>query len=114
RILVNKFYLDWLYTDVITGFVKGPLARATYWVNQNVLDGIVNGAGKGAVGTGRWVYDKIDQTVVDGSVNGIAGLAGATGGGLRKAQSGRVQEYAALFFAAAALLAGVIVVAVGS
>ena len=32
---------------------------------------------------------------------------------LRKAQSGRVQEYAALFFAAAALLAGVIVVAVG-
>ncbi|MBK6671001.1 MAG: NADH-quinone oxidoreductase subunit L [Actinobacteria bacterium] len=114
RILVNKYYLDWLYTDVITGFVKGPLARATYWVNQNVLDGIVNGAGKGAVGTGRWVYDKIDQTVVDGSVNGIAGLAGATGGGLRKAQSGRVQEYAALFFAAAALLAGVIVVAVGS
>ena len=36
RVLVNKYYLDWLYTDVIVGAVKGPIARAAYWFNQNV------------------------------------------------------------------------------
>ncbi|MFN8050251.1 MAG: NADH-quinone oxidoreductase subunit L [Acidimicrobiales bacterium] len=113
RILENKYYLDWLYTDVIVHFVKLPLAKATYWFNQNAIDGVVNGAGRSAVGVGRWVYSRIDQGAVDRTVNGIATVAGATGGELRRAQTGRVQQYAALFFAAAALLAGVIVVVVG-
>jgi NADH-quinone oxidoreductase subunit L len=112
-ILENKYYLDWLYTTVIVGFVKGGLARGTYWFNQNVLDGVVNGAGTGAVRGGQWVYDKIDQGLVDGTVNGIATVAGASGGELSRSQTGRVQQYAALFFAAAALLTGVIVVAIG-
>ena len=42
KVLVNKYYFDWLYTDVITGFVKGPLARAANWFNKKVLDGIVD------------------------------------------------------------------------
>jgi NADH-quinone oxidoreductase subunit L len=113
RILENKYYLDWLYTDVIVNFVKYPLAKATYWFNQNALDGVVNGAGRGAVGAGRWVYARIDQGAVDRTVNGIGQVAGASGGELRRAQTGHVQQYAALFFAAAALLAGVIVVVVG-
>ncbi|MEZ5321599.1 MAG: NADH-quinone oxidoreductase subunit L [Microthrixaceae bacterium] len=113
RILVNKYYLDWLYTDVITGFVKGPLAKAAYWVNQNVLDGVVNGAGRGAVRAGHVVYDTLDQRGVDGAVNGIGMIAEGAGGELGRLQTGRVQQYAALFFAAAALLAGVIVVVVG-
>jgi NADH-quinone oxidoreductase subunit L len=113
NILVNKYYLDWLYTDVIVGFIKGPLARATYWFNQYVLDGIVNGAGKSAVGIGRWVYKNVDQGVIDGGVNGIATVAGATGGELRRYQTGRVQQYATILFAAAALITGVLVVIVG-
>ena len=47
KVLENKYYLDWLYTDVIVGFVKGPFAKATNWFNQNILDGIVNAVGKG-------------------------------------------------------------------
>ena len=113
RILENKYYLDWLYTDVIVNFVKYPLAKATYWFNQNAIDGVVNGAGRSAVGAGRWVYAKIDQGAVDRTVNGVGQVAGATGGELRRFQTGHVQQYAALFFAAAALLAGVIVVVVG-
>ncbi len=109
--LENKYYFDWLYTDVIVGFVKGPLARAAYWVNQNVLDGVVNLTGRTAVKAGHAVYDKIDQGVVDGIVNGTAVVAQGTGGELRKLQTGRIQQYASLFFAAAALLAGVIVIA---
>jgi NADH-quinone oxidoreductase subunit L len=113
RILENKYYFDWLYTDVITGFVKGPLANATNWFNQHVVDGVVNGVGRGAVGTGQWVYKNVDQKVVDGTVNGIGAGAGATGGVLRHLQSGKVQQYAALFFIAAAVLTGVFVVAIG-
>jgi len=112
-VLENKYYLDWLYTDVIVGFVKAPLARAANWFNKAVLDGIVDGVGKGAVVSGQWVYDNIDQKVVDGAVNGTAVAASESGGVLRRLQSGRIQQYAALFFAAAALLAGVFVLAIG-
>lgn len=113
KVLVNKYYFDWLYTDVITGFVKGPLAQAANWANTHVIDAVVNGAGKGAVATGNWVYDNIDQEVVDGAVNATGTSVSETGGVLRHLQSGRIQQYTALFFAAAALLAGVFVLATG-
>ena len=112
-ILVNKYGFDWLYTTVIVGFVKGPLARATNWFNQTVLDGIVNGVGKGGVRAGQFVYDNIDQTVVDGAVNGAGAAASGSGGVLRHLQTGRIQQYTALFFAAAAILAGVFILFVG-
>ena len=76
--LENKYYLDTLYTDVIVADVKGPIARAAYWFNQNVLDGIVNGAGVGrqAASAGSST-SYVDQRVVDGVVNGIGpGLGG--------------------------------------
>ncbi len=113
NILVNKYYLDTLYTTIIVGAIKGPIAKATYWFNQNVIDGAVNGVGRNAVKAGQFVYETIDQQVVDGAVNGTASIASSTGGGLRKIQTGRIQQYAALFFAAAALLAGVFVVVIG-
>ncbi|MCB9376818.1 MAG: NADH-quinone oxidoreductase subunit L [Microthrixaceae bacterium] len=113
NILVNKYYFDWLYTDVITGWVKGGLARGSNWVNKNVIDGVVNGVGRGAAAGGRWVYDNVDQTVVDGAVNGAGSVSSATGGGLRRITSGHIQQYAALFFAAAAVLAGMFVVLIG-
>jgi NADH-quinone oxidoreductase subunit L len=113
NILVNKYYLDWLYTDVIVGTIKKPIAAAAYWFNQKVLDGAVDGAGKGSVLAGRWVYSKIDQSVIDGAVKGTGTVANASGGELRRMQTGRVQQYAALFFAAAAILAGVFVLVVG-
>jgi len=93
--------------------VKGPIAKATYWFNQNIIDGAVDGVGRNAVKAGQFVYDTIDQQVVDGAVNGAGTVAGNTGGGLRKIQTGHIQQYAALFFAAAALLAGVFVVVIG-
>ena len=44
--LANKYYLDHLYTGVIVKAVKGPLAKATYWSNQRIIDGVVNEAGR--------------------------------------------------------------------
>jgi NADH-quinone oxidoreductase subunit L len=112
-ILENKYYLDWLYTDVIVGFVKGRLAWASNWANAHVIDGVVNGVGRGAAGGGRWVYDHVDQELVDGAVNGVGIGADESGGVLRRLNSGHIQQYAALFFAAAAVLAGILVVLIG-
>ena len=112
RVLVEKYYLDRLYTDVIVGSVKGPIAKAAYWFNQKGIDGVVNGAGTGAVKAGRFVYDKIDQGVVDTIVNGSGAAAEGSGQGLRHMQTGRVQQYAALLFAGAAILAAVFIIVI--
>jgi NADH-quinone oxidoreductase subunit L len=109
-ILVNKYYFDYLYTDLIVGSVKGPVARATYWFNQNVIDGVVNGAGRLATLVGRFTYERIDQQVVDGAVNGSAGLAEEGGQIFRRLTSGKVQQYGALLFAGAAVLAGAFII----
>ena len=110
--LVNKYYLDHLYNNVIVAGVKGPIARAAYWFNQNVIDGVVDSAGTGSVKAGRFVYDRIDQTVVDGIVNGSGFISEQSGQGLRRMQTGKVQQYAALLFAGATILAGIFIVVV--
>jgi NADH-quinone oxidoreductase subunit L len=109
-VLVNKYYFDHLYTDIIAGGTKGPVARGVNWFNQNVIDGIVNGAGRLSTVVGRFVYDRIDQQVVDGAINGSA--AAAEGGGqiFRQLTSGKVQQYGALLFGAAALFAGAFII----
>ncbi len=110
KVLENKYYLDWLYTDVIVGFVKGPFARAINWFNQHILDGIVNAVGKGAREAGGFVYNRIDQGVVDTLVNGSGMAAEGSGSFLRKSQNGKVQWYAAYLFLGATILAAIFVV----
>jgi NADH-quinone oxidoreductase subunit L len=84
--------------------IKAPIARITYWFDQHVIDGVVNGIGRGARQTARAAYDVVDQKVVDGAVNGLAETTGDTGGLLRYVQSGRVQRYALTLFAAVGAL----------
>jgi NADH-quinone oxidoreductase subunit L len=112
RILVEKYYFDWLYSGVIANGVKGPIARAAYWFNQKGIDGVINGAGTTAVKAGRFVYDQIDQGVVDTIVNGSGAAAEGSGQGLRHIQTGRVQQYAALLFAGAAILAVIFIIVI--
>ncbi|MBI2710419.1 MAG: NADH-quinone oxidoreductase subunit L [Actinobacteria bacterium] len=110
RVLESRYGLDVLYTDWIVGSIKGPIARAAYWVNQKVLDGVVNGAGREAVKAGHFVYDRIDQGVVDTIVNGSGATAEGSGQILRKQQTGRVQTYGAYLFAGATVLAAIFVI----
>ena len=112
NLLVQKYYLDHLYTDVIAGGTKGPLADVAYAVNQNVIDGVVNAAGENAVKAGNLVYHRFDQLVVDGVVNTSGRASLDAGEELRKIQTGKVQGYAAILFAAATVLAGVFIVIV--
>jgi NADH-quinone oxidoreductase subunit L len=105
RVLENRYYLDHLYTGGVVGGIKGPIARAAYWFNQNVLDGIVNGVGTVAKGAGRFIYKYIDQGAIDGAVNGSGFGAEGLGSAFRRLQTGRVQQYGSLLFGATALLA---------
>ena len=108
--LKNKYYLDVLYQNVFVYFVSRPLAKATYWFNQNVIDGAVNGVGTSGKKAGDWVYNNIDQKIVDGAVNASGTVASETGHGLQPVQSGKVNQYGALLFGAATVGAIVLVI----
>ena len=109
KFLVNKYYLDALYENVIVRGIAYPISKAANWVNQNVIDGIVNAVGKGGKQTGEFVYKYIDQGLVDGAVNGSGATARGAGGALQPVQSGKVNLYGALLFGAAAVGALVLV-----
>ena len=89
---------------------RSSRTRAVYWVNQNVIDAVVNGAGRLSTVVGRFVYDRIDQQVVDGAVNRSASAANESGQVFRQLTSGKVQQYGALLFGAAAIFAGAIII----
>jgi NADH-quinone oxidoreductase subunit L len=103
--LVMKYYLDVLYTDIIVGSLKGAVANGAYWINQNVIDNVLNYAGRGAIGLGRLTYEYVDQRGVDGVVNGIATVTGEAGGEVRRVQTGRLQFYALILVLAVGLFA---------
>ena len=110
--LVNKYYFDHLYTQVITRFVKGKLARAIYWINQHVLDGAVNQVGRKSVAVGQVVYERFDQKLIDKRVvDGSGRLSDSAGERLRGMQTGQLHQYAAILFAAAAVLAAAFIIA---
>jgi NADH-quinone oxidoreductase subunit L len=109
--LVNKYYLDVLYTDIIVGSIKGPIARAAYWFNQHVIDNVLNYTGRGARELGKVTYDYIDQRGVDGLVNGIGIGTEEAGGAVRTIQTGRLQFYAFLLVLGVGLFALVLWIA---
>ncbi len=111
-LLVNKLYLDVLYTDIIVGSVKKGIANASYWINQNIIDNVVNTAGKAAVKIGDMAYNRLDQQGIDGIANGLGAGSQAAGSELRIIQSGKIQRYAAFLFMGVIVLAGVAVIAI--
>jgi NADH-quinone oxidoreductase subunit L len=103
RLALNRYYIDDFYLRAFVRPVQYTLARAAYWTNQHILDGAVDGTATGTVASANATYSRIDQQVVDFAVNGAAGLTGWSGGILRYVQTGNVQRYAAMLFAAIAL-----------
>ena len=107
KLLLNKYYLDRLYTDVIVhGLFRDRLAPAMYWVNDHIIDKAVYLAGAGTARFGRGTYKYADQRAIDGALNGMAGGAGFLGREFfRKLQSGNVQLYAGGMFVGVFILA---------
>ena len=110
RLLANKYYLDDVYERGVVSNVSGPIARAAYWFNQNVLDGILHGVARSARALAQFVYRDIDQKIVDGTVNASAEATKSAGLTVQPIQSGRVGHYGALLFATAAVVALVFVI----
>jgi len=68
-LLLNKYYVDEIYAALIV--------RPLLWISTNVL------------------WHGVDEGLIDGVVNGSARVARASGGQLRKLQSGNTRSYAA-------------------
>ena len=110
RFLLDKYYLDHLYSGVIVPVVRDKLSAASVWFNQKVLDGIVNGAASVTTGLGRLTYKYVDQGTVDRAIDASGSGADESGQLLRKIQTGKVQQYGALLFLGAAILAGALII----
>jgi NADH-quinone oxidoreductase subunit L len=89
--LVNKWYFDELYQAVVVNGVLG-LTNGLRWIDNTIVDGAVNGAGWVTRGV-SFISGKFDTYVVDGLVNFSAYLSGFLGLVLRKFQTGKVQTY---------------------
>jgi len=96
KLVANKYFIDELYEMV---FIR-PFFKLTQWAfsfDTSVIDGAVNRTGLGGLSLSRlkmW----IDQTIVDGLVNGLAVTIGRTGATLRLIQTGLVQNYLLVAF----------------
>jgi NADH-quinone oxidoreductase subunit L len=93
RAVANKYFVDEAYDRVfVRGLALGG-GRALWEVDATIVDLIPNGAA--AVTRGfSWVAALFDQYVVDGLVNGLADSFAAAFRLFRRAQTGRVQNYA--------------------
>jgi NADH-quinone oxidoreductase subunit L len=90
-VVYNKYYVDELYGATVIRFSLF-FSTILYWIDQNVIDGIVNFMGW----VGRsvaYVDGAFDTYVVDGAVNGLADLIMNGGRTLRRVQTGHIQAY---------------------
>ena len=104
-LVFEKYRVDEAYDRLV---VRPALALAAiyYWIDQNVIDGLVNFmavVGKSVA----YVDSAIDRLLVDGAVNGIANLTMNGGRTLRRLQTGHIQSY--LFGALGGAIAFVII-----
>jgi NADH-quinone oxidoreductase subunit L len=93
RTLENKYYVDEFYEAVfVQGLAIGG-GNFLWEVDATVVDLIPNGAAA-VTKAFSWIAAVFDQYVVDGLVNGVANTFQALYGLFRRAQTGRVQNYA--------------------
>jgi NADH-quinone oxidoreductase subunit L len=93
RTLSNKYYVDEVYEAV---FVQGLALDGGLFlweVDATVVDLIPNGSAALVRGL-SWISSAFDQYVVDGLVNGVANTLQAAFRVFRRAETGRVQNYA--------------------
>jgi NADH-quinone oxidoreductase subunit L len=89
----NKAYMDDLYMDgVVPSFDR--VAESSRWVDENIVDGMVNLTGKGGLLLGD-ISGDADSVIVDGAVQLTADIAQGAGAVVSTAQTGRVRNYLA-------------------
>ncbi|MFY9552911.1 MAG: NADH-quinone oxidoreductase subunit L, partial [Thermoanaerobaculia bacterium] len=93
RAVSNKYFVDEVYEKVFVRGVALDGGRLLWEVDATVVDLIPNGAAAVTRGSSG-IASLFDQYVVDGLVNGVADTLQALYGLFRRAQTGRVQNYA--------------------
>ncbi len=97
KVLYNKYYFDELYNAII---IK-PLFKLTDFLfkkfDLGVIDWLVNSVGNFTVFL-SWLWELFDTYIVDGAVNGLGYVVRGTGAGMRKVQTGQLQNYAFIIF----------------
>ncbi len=93
KTLSNKYYVDEVYEAVFVEGLAKEGGRFLWEVDATVVDLIPNGAAALTKGA-SWVSAAFDQYVVDGLVNGVANALQAGFRLFRRAETGRVQNYA--------------------
>ena len=104
--LVNKYYLDFLYTDIIVGGIKGPIASGVVLgqPERHRQRAELRRQGRARRSAGS-PTTYIDQRGVDGVVNGIATVTGEPAARSASVQTGRLQFYALMLVVAVGLFA---------
>ncbi len=97
KVLYNKYYFDELYHAIIINPLMKLCDFLFVKLDVGVVDWLVNGAGKFTVLVSD-VDEWFDNRIVDGAVNGVAYLTRGVGSGLRRVQTGQVQNYAFVIF----------------
>lgn len=100
--LSHKWYFDELY---LNGLVRPAvmLSKGCREFDLRVIDGAVNGTAWLTRGF-SWFIGLFDNKVIDGMVNGVAQGVYLWGREIRKVQTGRFQNYALAFTAAALVI----------
>jgi len=94
KLLTHKYYVDELYGATVIA-LTWMSARGLWIVDRNVVDGVVNGAGRVTV-VGSWFSGLTDKRVVDGLVNLVGSVIQEGSHVFRRLQTGLVQNYALL------------------
>jgi NADH-quinone oxidoreductase subunit L len=92
RIISRKYFVDEFYRKVFVGGVFA-LGRAADWLDRRVVDGLVDGAAGVARGVSRMAII-LDERGVDGAVNGVGKVHLSVSSMLRRLQTGRIYNYA--------------------
>ena len=92
QLLVHKYYVDEFYWAVFVRPV-GKLAQFLDWFDYNVIDKVfIDGFGWVTTGLSK-ISSWLDDNVVDGTINGAGWSVSSFGAAARKVQNGFVQNY---------------------
>jgi NADH-quinone oxidoreductase subunit L len=105
RLFHNKYFIDEIYQFV---FVGGTLllARIGVWIDQHIIDGIVDGSAK-LTAFVSWLNGLFDNYIIDGIVNAVANVTFDIGNKFRKVQTGNINSY--LYVVLGAVVVAIIV-----
>jgi len=96
RVVHHKYYVDELYAATVVRLSLSA-ADVSARFDRNVVDAAVNLAGRlGKVASE--LSERLDRTVVDGAVNLTGIVTMESSRGLRRIQTGRVQQYLLVVF----------------